>query len=636
VANPAVVVDFVANTKDLQRANAEIGTGGSKAASALKRAAVPAAAALGAIAVGAKKAVDAASSLNEQMSASQQVFGRQAKGVQEWSKTSAEAFGLSRTEALKAANAYGNMLSTVGLAPAKTAKMSQAMVQLAGDMASFHDQDPSEMLEKLRSGLSGEAEPLRQFGVLISDAAVKQKAYQTGIAKTGAELTEGQKVQARYALIMDQTAKAQGDFARTSGSVANQQRTLAAENENAAASFGQALLPVTQAFLKIMRGLLGVLGEHQKTLQILVGVIAALAATVITINAATATWTALQTAAKAATVAWTFAQQRLNLALLANPIGLIVVAIGALVAAFVLAYTRSETFRKLVTGALDAVKDAAVAVFDWLKGNWPKLLAILTGPIGVAAYTIIRHWDAIKNAVQAAVAAIKGWVTDAWERIRQATLGAWGAVTGMISGAIATIKTALSSFAGWVTGFASGVWRAAVEKIAAVWGIVEHGARAAVTGVKDALNGMIDWLTGIVERVRNVASDVANAIKRPINAVIKAWNGLQIPRLEVRLPKKKILGKTIGGGSFGFGPVEFPDIPQLARGAVVTSPTLAMVGEGSGAEIVAPERLLRDIVGDRRVEVRVYIGDTELRGLVRTEIVDADTGLARTLLAGGR
>jgi hypothetical protein len=146
---------------------------------------------------------------------------------------------------------------------------------------------------------------------------------------------------------------------------------------------------------------------------------------------------------------------------------------------------------------------------------------------------------------------------------------------------------------------------------------------------------MIDWIAGIVDRVKAVAADVANAIKRPINSVIRAWNGLQIPRLEVKLPKRKIFGKTVGGGSFGFGPVEFPDIPQLAAGGVVSSPTLALIGE-QGSEIVAPERMLRDLIGDRHVEVHVYIGDTELRGLVRTEITEADTGLARTLLAGAR
>jgi len=86
--------------------------------------------------------------------------------------------------------------------------------------------------------------------------------------------------------------------------------------------------------------------------------------------------------------------------------------------------------------------------------------------------------------------------------------------------------------------------------------------------------------------------------------------------------------RLIGGGSIGF-----PDVPLLAQGGVVTSPTLAMVGE-KGTEIVAPEKMLRDIVGDREVHVRVFIGVTELKDLVRTEIVDSNTGLARVLLAG--
>jgi phage-related protein len=366
-----------------------------------------------------------------------------------------------------------------------------------------------------------------------------------------------------------------------------------------------------------------------------VGVLATLVTGVLAVKAATLVWNAAQIAAKAATVAWTTVQWLLNAALTANPIGLVVLAVGALVAAFVLAYTKSETFRKVVTGAFDAIKGAAAAVLGWLKGNWPALLAILTGPIGVAAYVISKHWDQIKATVSSAVTLVKGWITDAWERIRQATLGAWGTVAAKVTGAVADIKQALSAFAGWITAFATGAWTLAIGKLAAVWGVIEHAARTAVSGVKDALNGMIDWIAGIVDRVKAVAADVANAIKRPINSVIRAWNGLQIPRLEVKLPKRKIFGKTVGGGSFGFGPVEFPDIPQLAAGGVVSSPTLALIGE-QGSEIVAPERMLRDLIGDRHVEVHVYIGDTELRGLVRTEITEADTGLARTLLAGAR
>jgi hypothetical protein len=291
VANPRVVVDYIANTKAMQASSAEIGASGSRAGAALHKAMAPAAIALGAIGVGMGKATSAASSLNEQMAASTQVFGKHAKGVQSWAATGAKAFGLSQTEALSAANAYGNMFSAVGLGAGETAKMSESMVQLAGDMASFHDQDPTEMLDKLRSGLSGEAEPLRKFGILMSDAAIKSFAYKNGIAKAGAELTEAQKVQARYGFILENTTKQQGDFARTSDSVANQQRTMAANTENTAAALGQSLLPVMQALLTIFNKALGVFKGHSGALTVLIAAVAGLAAGIIALNAGMAVWT---------------------------------------------------------------------------------------------------------------------------------------------------------------------------------------------------------------------------------------------------------------------------------------------------------------------------------------------------------
>jgi hypothetical protein len=550
VANPQVVVEFLANTQQLKQASQEVGAQSGTAGRAVRKAFVPAVAVLGAITVASKKAVDAASALNEQISASRIVFGKQAKGVQEWAKGGAKAFGLSQTESLKAANAYGNMFTTVGLGEKDVTKMSKATVQLAGDMASFHDQDPTEMLQNLRSGLSGEAEPLRKFGVLISDAAVKQKAYQEGIAKSGSELTEAQKVQARYALIMDQTTKAQGDFARTSDSVANQQRTLAAQNENTAASFGQVLLPVTQDLMKLLSKLVGVIDENRTAFQIVIGVIAAVAAIIVVTNAAMAAYRAIMIVARVATVVWTAAQWLLNAALAANPIALVVIAIVALVAAFILAWRHSETFRRIVTAAFDAVQNAAEFVWNWIKRNWPLLLAILTGPIGLAVVAIIRHWDRIEDGFRAVVNAIKG-----------------------------------------------------------LW------------------TGLVEFMSGIVDRIGNVAARIANAIKAPINAVIGAWNSLafRIPRIDI--PSVKILGKKIGGQGFGPFTFDFPDIPKLQAGGIVTGPTIAMLGE-AGPEMVIPLN-----GGAPSFDVRVFIGDQELRGVVRSEIRSADNATAQVLLS---
>ena len=128
-----------------------------------RKAFVPATIALGALGVASKKAVDAASGLNEQIAASSVVFGKSAKSVQAWGKTGAQAFGLSQTRsARRRQRLRQHVQHRRARQEDRSPSMSKSMVQLAGDMASFHDQDPSDMLDALRSGLSGEAEPLQE------------------------------------------------------------------------------------------------------------------------------------------------------------------------------------------------------------------------------------------------------------------------------------------------------------------------------------------------------------------------------------------------------------------------------------------------------------------------------------------
>jgi phage-related protein len=345
-------------------------------------------------------------------------------------------------------------------------------------------------------------------------------------------------------------------------------------------------------------------------------------------------WNAAQLAAQVAAKAWAAAQWLINAALSANPIGIVVVAIGALIAAFVLAYKTSDTFREIVDAAFDAVVNAAKAVFNWIKSNWPLLLAIITGPIGVAALTVIRHWDQIRDAVQSAVNAVKNAVTSAWNAIKSATSSAWGAVAGAVSDAVSGIKSGLNSLASWIGGFASGVLATVIGRVKAVFERIEDGARDALAGVKSAMNSIVSAIESIIGKISNAASSVANAIKRPINAVLSAWNGISLTIPTISIPSIKIGKKKIGGGKIGGQTISFPNVPLLAAGGVITAPTLAMVGEGQGTEIVTPEKLLRQIVGEQAVQVRVFIGDQELTQLVRTEIVDANTGLARSLLAG--
>lgn len=187
--------------------------------------------------------IGAASNLNEQINKSQTIFKGSAAAVQLFGDTSAKAIGISKREALEAAGNFGNMFTAMGLASEESAGMSTNLVTLASDLASFNNIATSDALDKLRAGLTGEAEPLRTMGVLINETAVAAEASALGFRKVNGQFTEGQKVQARYSLILRQTSSAQGDFAKTSGSMANQQRTLNALLEDTQAKLGQKLLP---------------------------------------------------------------------------------------------------------------------------------------------------------------------------------------------------------------------------------------------------------------------------------------------------------------------------------------------------------------------------------------------------------
>jgi hypothetical protein len=246
-----------------------------------------------AAAAGIKQAVDAASDLGEAVNASRETFGATSAEIEEFGATAASAFGLSKTAAIQGSIGFGAMFQSAGLANEAAAEMSTTMVGLAGDLASFRNEDPSAMLDRLRSGLAGESEPLRRFGIFLSEAAVQSKALEIGIAAAGEELTDAQKIQARYAIILEQSTKAQGDFARTLGeSLPNQMRAFNAELENLLADLGEAFLPILTEIMQVIRGLLPLLTLAAENLDLIAialgGILLAKAAPTILFNIALA------------------------------------------------------------------------------------------------------------------------------------------------------------------------------------------------------------------------------------------------------------------------------------------------------------------------------------------------------------
>lgn len=299
---------------------------------------------------------------------------------------------------------------------------------------------------------------------------------------------------------------------------------------------------------------------------LMVGVRAAAAATKIVLVKTA------QVAIRAATIAWTAVQWALNVALNANPIGLIVLAIAALVAGFIWAYNESETFRNIVDGALTAVGavftwlwenaikplwDGLVWLYDWVVANWQTILVVLTGPIGWAVALIIGYWDEIKNWFQIGIDFVVG------------------VVEGGIDGVLVAWEW-LSALPGKIAGWFEDAYNWSVEQ----------------------LDKLVSWVSGIPDSIADGLSNLYSYFTAPFksafNAVAVLWNDT-IGSWSITVPDWV---PGIGGSVWSM-----PKIPLLADGGIIPATPggiLAVIGEGGEDEAVLPLSRLDAILASRQ------------------------------------
>lgn len=228
-------------------------------------------------AVALSKLGTSAGDLNETLSKSDVIFGSAADRVESFGNRAAQASGLSKRAAIDAAATFGTLFTNIGKTSDEAASMSIQMSSLAGDLASFSNTSTEDAVMALGAALRGESEPIRRFGVLLDDATLKQRALTMGLYDGTGSLTPATRAQAAYAEILAQTAKQQGDFARTSGSLANQQRQLAAELENLKAGIGAGVVPAMKSMVGVAGDAVGAFNSLSPATQAGVGTFAAYA-----------------------------------------------------------------------------------------------------------------------------------------------------------------------------------------------------------------------------------------------------------------------------------------------------------------------------------------------------------------------
>lgn len=187
-------------------------------------------------------------------------FKSMSSGINSFAQTAITQFGLSETAAKKYSGTFGAMSKAMGLSESAAYEMSTAVTGLTGDVASFFNLSADEAYTKLKSIWTGETETLKDLGVVMTQTALDNYALNNGFGKTTKNMTEQEKLMLRYRYVMSSLSDAQGDFARTQDSWANQTRVLSLRFESLKATLGQGFINV---FTPILKGLNMLLGKLQ-------------------------------------------------------------------------------------------------------------------------------------------------------------------------------------------------------------------------------------------------------------------------------------------------------------------------------------------------------------------------------------
>jgi len=363
------------------------------------------------IMAGFAMSINAASDMNETVSKSNVVFGGQAEAVQKFASSAATNIGLTSQKALEAAGTYGNLFVSMGIGTESAADMSMGLVGLAGDLASFNNLDPTEVLDKLRSGMVGETEPLRALGVNINEAMVKAKAMEMGLMKAGDTMTPQIATTARYALILAQTKTAQGDFARTSDGLANSSRIAKAQLGDLAITAGQHLLPIA---LKLAQGISTVISwftnlspSTQKVIIIILAVVAAIGPLLMIVGSMISAIGAIIPVVTAVAGVLTF------------PLIAIIAAVIAVVALLALAWKNDwGGIREKFATVKDFLVRAFETVSEWLKTKIPAAIKIVKGWINDH---LIKPFNDVKDAISGVI----DWIGNLIDKFTSIKLPDW-------------------------------------------------------------------------------------------------------------------------------------------------------------------------------------------------------------------
>ena len=577
----------------------------------------------------AKEGIELASQLEEVQNVVEVSFGNMTQDVEEFSKKALYSLGMSELTAKKMASTFMAMANSMGISAKDGRNMSLQLTALAADMASFYNVSQEVAQTALNSIFTGETETLKKFGIVLTETNLKAFALSRGITKSYSSMTEAEKVALRYNYVLQATANAQGDFARTSGSWANQTRLLKEQLNILKTALGQILIAVILPLVKALNALLSFIISIGRAIGSLFGKKTGMVKTISDANTITG-----GLAGKADSVSDGFEKANQS----AKKLQRTIAAFDELNVlnpkdqgsssgtdlsggGFDLGIPEYDYDAELgkANSFFDKLEQAVVKFFNKIKnspfGQW------LSSTIKLIGQTFKNIYDTILKPI---IENIGNSFSNLWNEHLKPFFGELGELLGNIGIILLAqldmflifINFLVDTFGPVISDIFNIVWNTIMEVVGNIIdivkdvmsifnGLIEFLANVFTGQWEDALNNLVDigkdafrLLVDVIRVPVNIIIGILNTIARAFVEVVN-WIVRAINKIHVEIPDWV---PFVGGKSIGFHlrEVQYTGIPYMANGGVVSSPTLAMIGEYAGAsqnpEIITPQNILRETI----------------------------------------
>ena len=357
--------------------------------------------------------INAASDMEETMNKFNVVFGENSKAVKAWGDNYAKDVGRSKKQLADFMAGSQDLFVPMGFDSSAALGMSKIVSQLSIDLASFNNMADDAVLRDLHAALTGSGEVMKKYGVIVSEAAVKQEALNMGLDPK--KLTETQKAQARLNIIVAGTTAAQGDAIRSAGSYANQMKRLEAVWEDTKVAIGSALLPIVTPLLTTVGDIVTRFGDWADQNSGLIAIIFKVGAAIAAIGGG-------------------------------------LVALGGIITAGGIAFG-------LISTAIATIGTIAAAVFGALFSWTGLIVALIAGGVYAAFELVIKKSEGFQKISER-------W-SDTFEAIKTAIMSgdiqaAWNVVT-------AALKVEWIAFTDWLKSMVDKVWKGIVDNLPESW-----------------------------------------------------------------------------------------------------------------------------------------------------------------------